>query len=101
MEPEKKAHDAMGSFKAARNRTQDWHAPYKGGIDVPVTDQLRADLATGHLSFWVDVVPNGVGEDRWFSLRLNRREYRPKEPAVAPIAAGAAVVDDFDDSVPF
>lgn len=90
--------DAMGSFKPNKDRTEDWHAPFKGHIDVPVTDQLRADLATGHLSFWVDVVPNGQGDDKWYSLRLNRREYRPKEQSAQGQDNFGA---DLDDAIPF
>ncbi len=85
-----------GSFKPNKDRTEDWHAPFKGTIDIKLSDEMKSDMASGYLSFWVDVYPQETNGEKWYSLRLGRRDYRPKEqPAQDSFGA------DLDDAIPF
>ncbi len=87
-----------GSFEPNENKTEDWHAPFKGAIDIKLSDEMKSDMASGYLSFWVDVWPQETNGRKWYSLRLRRREYRPKEqPAQGQDNFGA----DLDDAIPF
>lgn len=75
----------QGSAFVNNNKTEDWHAPYKGEVILPDGTRHYLDIKPGKTQ---------AGE-HWFAVKIGKPK-PPKEPV--PVAAPMAVEDS---DIPF